>query len=227
VYVCHHTICDIEMKFLRDHPVLAPDRFFGAELSEPRERREWFRRAANTEAFFSFMSGLVVRRAKWENGRLIPEFDGSCWAHVARLFELIGSGLSVSYVAETWLDQRGNNDSFREKGIVDRVRLAIEGFNRIADRFFSRESVEAFHVRRALRNEFSLKDFCHLKLLTSEGSFRSQRELLDRMVKGAYSDRTLETVVKKTIYRWAPPWAIRLGIVVWRLLRGRRAIPMP
>ena len=226
VYVCQHTLCDIAMTVSREYPVLKPNRALTAELSDAGARREWFRRAANSEAFFSFMSGLVVRRAKWLEGRLIPEFDGSCWAHVARLFELIEGGLSASYVAEIWLDQRGDNDSFREKGIVDRVRLAIEGFNRIADRFFSHESVEAFHVRRVLRNEFSLKGFCYLKLLTSQGSFRSQRALLDRMVEEAYSDRTPETAVKKTIYRWAPPWAIRVGIVVWRLLRGRRAIPL-
>ena len=221
VYVCQHTLCDIGMNVSRDYPVLTPNRAFAAELSDASARREWFRRAANTEAFFSFMSGLVVRRAKWLDGRLIPEFDGSCWAHVARLFELIDRGLSVSYVPEIWLDQRGDNDSFREKGIVDRIRLAIEGFNRIGDRFFSRDSVEAFHIRRVLRNEFSLKGFCYLKLLTADSAFRSQRELLDKMVKEAYSDRSVETFAKEATYRLAPPWAIRMAIKLWRLLRGR------
>jgi abequosyltransferase len=167
------------------------------------------------------MSGLVIRRATWLEGRLIPEFDGSCWAHVARLFELIDQGLNVSFVPEIWLDQRGDNDSFREKGIVDRVRLAIEGFNRIGDRFFTRGSVEAFHIRRVLRNEFSFKGFLVLKVTTSGESMRPDRELLDRMVRLTYSDRSLVNVFKATAYRWAPLWTIRLAVALWRFVRGR------
>ena len=137
-------------------------------------------RAVNTEAFFSFMSGLVVRREKWLSGRLIPEFDGSCWAHVARLFELIGGGLSVCYVPEVWLDQRGGNDSFREDGVVERYRLAIDGFHRMGGHFFSHQSIEAFHIRRVIRHEFQLKTFLHAKMMVSTNSTKVQKTLLDR-----------------------------------------------
>lgn len=217
VYVCRHALCTIEMTFLRDYPVLAPNEALTAELSDRGARREWFLRATNTEAFFSFMGGLVIRRQRWLAGRLIPEFTGSCWAHVARLFELVDSGLSVSFVPEVWLDQRGDNDSFREKGIVDRVRLAIEGFNRIGDHFFSRESIEAFHIRRVLRNEFSFKGFLVLKVKTAGPDSRSERALLDRLVGETYSDRAFENVAKKLAYRLSPLWAIRGAVKLWRL----------
>jgi abequosyltransferase len=217
VYVCRHSLCTIAMTFLRDYPVLVPNEALTVELSDPRARREWFSRAANTEAFFSFMGGLLVRRQRWLAGQLIPEFTGSCWAHVARLFELIDSGLSVSFVPEVWLDQRGDNDSFREKGIVDRVRLAIEGFNRIGDHFFSRESSEAFHIRRVLRNEFSFKGFLVLKVKTAGPGLRSDRALLNRLVKDAYVDRSLGNVAKEWAYRLSPLWAIRLAVKLWRV----------
>lgn len=220
VYICQHTLCDINMNFLRDYPVLIPHVAFSAELSEARARQTWFGRATNTEAFFSFMSGLVVRRSKWLEGRLIPEFDGSCWAHVARLFELIEQGLSVSFVPEVWLDQRGDNDSFREKGIVDRVRLGIEGFQGIGDHFFSRDSVEAFHIRRVLRNEFSLKVFLNLKVTTAGSACESERALLDRIVAATYSDRSLVNFSKEAAYRWAPLWTIRLAVKLWQVLHG-------
>lgn len=216
VYVCQHTECDIDMVFRRHYPVLAPPEGFTAEWSDKSARREWFRRAANTEAFFSFMSGLVIRRSTWLAGRLIPEFDGSCWAHVARLFEVASSGLSVSFVPEVWLDRRGDNDSFREKGIVDRLRLAIEGFQRIGDRFYSHDSVEAFHIRRVLRSEFTLRMFLIQKLATAEPALRSERQLLDRIVETTYRDRSIENVAKRLVYRWVPPWGVRWAIKLRR-----------
>jgi abequosyltransferase len=220
VYVCQHTECDIDMVFRRNHPVLAPAEAYTAEWSDPGARQEWFRRAVNTEAFFSFLSGLLIRRTKWLAGRLIPEFDGSCWAHVARLFEVSPSGLSVEFVPEVWLDRRGDNDSFREKGMVDRLRLAIEGFQRMGDDFFSPDNVEAFHIRRVLRTEFTLRMFLIQKLTTAEPALRSERQLLDRIVRATYRDRSVENIAKEAIYRWAPSWSVRWAITLRRYVAG-------
>jgi abequosyltransferase len=83
--------------------------------------------------------------------------------------------------------------SFRQSGIVDRYRLAIEGYQRIVDHFFGRDSVEAFHVRRVLRNEFDLKMFLNAKLIASEDPSGRQRELLERLFSGVYCDGSLRT----------------------------------
>ena len=59
----------------------------------------YFMRAVNSEAFFSFMGGLVVKRSTWNRVSLNADFIGSCWAHAARFFELMKSGLSLSYTS--------------------------------------------------------------------------------------------------------------------------------
>ncbi len=33
------------------------------ELSDPRSRRDYFSKAVNTEAFFSFIGGIIVKRS--------------------------------------------------------------------------------------------------------------------------------------------------------------------
>jgi abequosyltransferase len=157
------------------------------------------------------------------SGRLIPEFDGSCWAHVARLFERIPDGLLTAYVAEIWLDQRGGNDSFRGSGIVKRYALAIDGFGRMADHFFGRSSVEAFHVRRVLRFEFTLRMFLDAKLLCAEYPAKEDMRLLDRLVDATYADPSLRLAVCKLLYQLTPLWALRCARFLFG--RSRRRTP--
>jgi len=219
LYICEHTLCDRNMRIRRSYPVLFPNTPFDANLSNRDAREEWFRRAVSTEAFFSFMSSLVVKRSKWLSGRLLTEFDGSCWAHVARFFDLMDKDLRVSYVAETWLDQRGGNDSFRGNGIVRRYGLAIEGFNRISDRFFSRGSIEAFNLRRVIRFEFTLAMFLDAKLLCAEKPSMESKVALDELVRQTYCDPSPSSALLKGIYRATPIWSLRMARSILRYLR--------
>lgn len=211
VYVCEHTLCDKQMHVKREYPVLSPNLPFTADLYDQASREEWFGRAVSTEAFFSFMSSLIIRRRKWEAGRLIPEFNGSCWAHVARLLDLIPQGLVVSYVAEIWLDQRGGNDSFRESGIVRRYSLAIDGFDRISERFFPGESIEAANIQRVVRYEFNLPMFLDAKLLCAENPAFESKVMLDALVRKTYRGGSYGSTLSKMIYLVAPTWGLRLA----------------
>lgn len=200
VYICTHTICSKQMEFIRRHPVLSSDRCISVEFSNTTSRLEWFRRARTTEAFFSFMSSLIVRREKWLSGKLLEEFDGSCWGHVARLFDLSKNGLRVCYVAETWLDQRGDNDSFSDKGLVNRYRIAIEGYNKLADRFFGHNSMEAFYIRQVIRNEFRLRTFLRAKHMCKNDPQRESLNLLNKLLAQAYCDHPVRDRVMQIIY---------------------------
>ena len=191
IYICKHTVCSKDMVELRELPVLQPDRAFSANLANLNERVEWFQRAATNEAFFSFISGLIVRREKWQSGELPDAFNKSCWGHVARFFGLLSTGLTVCYVAELWLDQRGDNDSFAERGIVNRFRIGIEGYHRLADSFFGHESIEAFHIRRVIRNEFRLKQFLFAKMQCKKRPDIENKLLLDKLVQKTWCDHSV------------------------------------
>ena len=78
----------------------------------------------------------------WQRGEAL--FMGSCWGIAARLLSLgKQSGLRASYVARTWLDKRGGNDSFMDRGLVHRCGIAVHGFTAIADTIFGAGSAEA------------------------------------------------------------------------------------
>jgi len=226
IYISKHTICSKAMVVSHEHPVCQPDQKFTANLANADERIEWFQRAFTTEAFFSFISGLIVRREKWQSGELPEAFSKSCWGHVARFFGLVASELKVCYVGEVWLDQRGDNDSFRDKGVVNRFRIGIEGYHRLADCYFGHDSQEAFHIRRVIRNEFTLASFIFAKVQCKRKPEIEDRLLLDRLVRMTYCDKSLAGYRARFSYRLFPYWlflAIRpvyLAIKpLWRMIK--------
>jgi len=209
LYLCKHMeyIADRE-EWIEWPTVDAPD---GAvfELSDERTRHEYFIRAANTEAFFSFIGGLIVRREKWNSVPLNEEFVGSCWAHAARLFQLMRSGLSVKCLSGALLDRRPDNDSFAAGGMVNRYRLAIEGFHKIADHFFGHGSVEAFQVRRVIRVEFHPLAMLLGKFMCSVNPAGESRAMMDRLMRTAYCDLTLANLRAKFAYATTSPRRFR------------------
>ena len=110
VYLTRH------MEFLYDRkvwdiwPVLNfsdPTHF---DLADPAQRAKYFAAAINTGLFSGFMGAMITKRPLWDRVPFNAKFDGSCWAHAARFFELMKTGLSLKYIPEAWQDRRPDND---------------------------------------------------------------------------------------------------------------------
>lgn len=204
VYLCNITLCTIEMKPLHDHEVLDISGDATFDLGEPRERHRYFEMAVTSTAFFSFIGSLIVRKEKWDRSELKTEFLGSLWVHVAKILAMIPHGLTVRYIDQALLNKRGDNDSFMDHGIVNRYRVAIEGFNRIGSTFFGTKSTEAYHLRRVVRYELPLNHLLNAKLMCCKaGDIKALAEL-NRLVDMHYADHHLVNIAALSIYRWAP-----------------------
>jgi abequosyltransferase len=230
VYLCRHTYCDEHMRFLFDYPILRRDEMCVVEFGDPVARAAHLKQAVNTEALFSFMGGLVIRREKWLSVPMPQAFAGSCWAHAARLIAAAGAGgLRVRYVAEIWLDKRGGNDSFMDRGLVNRLRILIDGYLALAAAYFGGGSMEAAEVRRLLRNEVGLKVLVYARGLTDDTPQRESRSELDHLVSAIYADRSLRNWLVRQIYRLTPVFvnrALRNGYLLLRRV-GIRVRPPP
>ena len=188
IYLCKHTMCTFEMKVLSERAVLDSPVEAQFDLANDAERDRYFAMARTSEAFFSFMGSIIVKRSKWSAVQLNDAFIGSCWAHVARMFELMPTGLRLRYLPEALLDRRGDNDSFADRGVVNRYRIAIDGYHRLADVFLRSNSECAYHVRRVIRKEFGLRMFLHAKLRCWQDPQREDRKLLMALIKKTYCD---------------------------------------
>jgi abequosyltransferase len=205
VYLCKHRNSTITMRLIHaEHPVLDSTQDLAYDFRDSRQRLHYFKQAVTTEAFFSFMGSLIVKRTAWASVRLNEAFVGSCWAHVARMFELMSSGFTLKYLSAALLNRRGDNDSFADQGMVRRYAIAIEGYHRLAEYFWGAESEEAFHIRRVIRNEFKLRSFLTAKSCCTKNPFREDVDLLDSLVAKTYSDRSWRALGVRLIYRIFP-----------------------
>lgn len=189
VVLCKHGEV-LQDKSLAPWPVTTDDREASWNLADAAQRRAYFAGAANTEAFFSFMGNIVVKRATWNSAPLDERFVGTCFAHSARLLSLMPRGLTLQFVPEVWLNRRPDNDTFMSGGVVNRFRISIEGFRNISDALFGHDSVEAFHVRRTVRVEFGLFMLIYGKYMAWLDPAREDRRLMDRLVRTAYCEGT-------------------------------------
>jgi abequosyltransferase len=204
LYLCKHTNCRLNMTYLNEHPVLKRDKKLEFNLSDPMDRKHYFELAHTTEAFFSFMGGIIIKKSKWDSIPINEKFVGSCWCHVARIFELIPKGLILKYIPEPLLDRRGDNDSFADRGIVNRFGIAIDGYHKIGDVFFGHNSLEAYHMRRVIRYELNLCCFLHAKYLCWKDPCREDVNLLNLLFRKAYEDFSFPVFFKHIIYRLIP-----------------------
>lgn len=204
VYVCEHTLCDKDMRYLRDYPIFRDRHSQFVDLSDPLQRRECLAAGLNTEVLFSFMSGLIVNRETWRSATPPLQFKGSCWWHVARLLSIAKKKLAVRYLSEKYLDRRGDNDSFLEHGIVNRFRIAIDGYTSIASYFYGANSLEVRHVKRFLRNEFPPRAFCYAREVALENPERENLSELNRLFDICCSGPSLRVMWARLLYQHTP-----------------------
>lgn len=220
IYLCGLTQCDFDMRPIEEHPVLNAPAGAEFELKTGQDRTEYFTRAETTTAFFSFCGSLIFKKSRWDDIPFVEEFDGSCWAHVARIFQMIPGGLRIKYLPESFLYKRGDNDSFADKGIVHRLWIAVNGYNRLANAYFGGNSMEAYHIRRAVRNEYSLTALLYMKMQAHENRDSENAELLDRLVSELYRDPTLSNRYHHLTYRMIPVPVLRSANKTIRWLKS-------
>lgn len=217
VYICKHSSCDRDMRVLNEHPVFRTDEVRVAELGDRAQRVAYLKEAVTSEALFSFMSGLIIRRSKWLSVESQELFMGSCWAHAARLLAVAQTQLRVCFVGEVWLDKRGDNDSFLDKGIVNRLRIAVDGYRAIARQYFGEDSEEAAQVRRLLRNDLKLPVWMYARRRTREVPELENREELDRLMDACFRDPGFGPWLTRNAYRYAPIMAYRGFLLFYRV----------
>lgn len=203
IYLGGFTLCTRNMRPLRDQRILdvAPGTTF--DLADAEDRRTFFEHGQSTTAFFSFLGSVIFKRSRWEEIPLDEDFVGSCWAHVARIFRMIPSGLRVRYLGRAYLWKRCDNDSFMDSGLIRRFAITIDGYNKLADTFFGRDSMEALHIRRAVAAEFPPSVLLYAKWISGAAP-EEDRRLLERLVASLYVDPSARNRLHRALYRMMP-----------------------
>jgi len=223
IYLCEQTLCDYEIQHIKEYPIFnhitSPEIF---DLGNLVQRQRYFSNARTSEAFFSFLSGPIFRRDIWEKAAGIPEsFYETCWGLAGRLLSLVPGGLKVHYLGESLLYKRGinkvgDNNSFRELGVVNRLRISVEGFSHIAETIFGKGSQEAFHIQRVIRNEWSLRSLISMKMLTATSPQQENFEILNRLAAKHYLDAGVGNMCRYVLFRLTPISLLKLVYLLFK-----------
>jgi len=201
LYLCGFTECTIDMRPLKDHKMTTVSYGSTFDLSLENERKIYFEKALTSSAFFSFLGSIIVKKVKWNQSNGGEEFIGSLWSHVGKVLGIIPFGLKIKFIGSSFLFKRGGNDSFVDKGLVNRYRIAIDGYGDLGATFFGPHSVEAFHMRRVVRNELSLRTLSSAKYKCEVCSDQENLLVLNRIVNKHYADKTLMNFISLLGYR--------------------------
>lgn len=89
-------------------------------------------RARSLGAVLSFLSSIVVARREWNAITFDPSYLGSAYSHVYILLQVaLRSG--IHYAPSLRVLNRSGNDSFLDRGAVNRVLIDYRGYTRLAD----------------------------------------------------------------------------------------------
>ena len=208
VWLTNFALCDRDMRRVERHRILAVREPTTFDWNQPEERRAYLDLAETTTAFFSFISGIVVRRDAWRRVPEQSEFIGSCWIIAAQIFALVDQGLVVRYHPGEALSKRGDNDSFLTQGLIRRLDLSVTGFRKVAHHYFGLRGPEARAVSRTLRNEFSAQFLAQQRLRLSAPA---DVPVFHRIARNQYSDGNF------TERCWG--WLLRMPLPVLQAVR--------
>jgi abequosyltransferase len=219
VFICESVLCGKNMQPIRKHNIFSISTERAFDLQDDADRRDYFASAMNTAAFFSFCSSLVFKRSRWDALELDERFVGSHWAHVARFFRMIPAGLLVKYLTEPHLYKRGENDSFLGQGLVNRYRITIEGYDKLANTFFGKQSTEAAHIRRTIKAEHNLKSLLDAKLICSQRGLQADIKVLDHLASTLYFDPILSNRVSLLVYKYTPLFVLAIAKPIYSFMQ--------
>ncbi|MCK9418518.1 MAG: glycosyltransferase [Nitrospirae bacterium] len=220
LFLCESILCGKDMHPIRKHNIfsISSERLF--DLKDINDRKDYFSTALNTAAFFSFCSSLVFKRSCWTAIELDERFVGSHWAHVARFFRMIPAGLLVKYIPEPQLYKRGENDSFLGQGMVNRYRITIEGYDKLANTFFGKQSIEASHIRRTIKAEHNLKSILDAKLICHQSGLLADLKVLDQLVSTLYFDPIMSNRASLFVYQYTPIFVLSIAKPIYSFIQS-------
>jgi abequosyltransferase len=213
------TVCDRNLKPLWRQQVLAAAAPRTFDWSVPAQRADYFARVRTTLGLCSYLSNIIVRRDRWRAAGPVDAYIGSAWILAAKMYALGRAGMVVRVEPDPLILCRGGNDSFAGRGLVGRTALSLRGFREVAWGFFGRESMEAGHVGRALRQEYHFPLLLYRKLQISRLRDPRQAREFAELIRLHYARPVAADRVRLRIYRCTPVWVLAVLEALYLLLR--------
>lgn len=154
IYLCNRTDCDRNLRPIRNRTWLSnkfKDHVFN--LSKKTELIEYLKACQLIGALFSYISSIIVCRKSWNEVEYNGTFNGSNYAHVFRLLSITKNGGLLKYISNSLVLSRGDNDSFREKGLLHRFMIDFNAYSLLANNLFLGDVIVQKEFKSVMQRE--------------------------------------------------------------------------
>jgi abequosyltransferase len=204
------TLCDINMQVMRRNRIFDVVPEAGAlvtHFAESSAVSSYLSNALTLEALFSYMSSVIVRKASWDSLQERPDYYRSCWAHCARLMPLVTEPMrraKILYLNDFILLKRSGNDSFMEHGLIRRIGITVDGWDRILREFFKDLPAAYDQALRLWLRDASIVLFVYAKLGALSAAQSQEVIRMAQLIFGQRNDSSSK--LKLLLIRCTPSW---------------------
>lgn len=193
IYLCNRVECDRDLVPVRERPWF-PRRVGNSEfdLSVRSDLLVYLDAAQSIGALFSYISSIVVRRSRWEQVGYAEALGGTNYAHVFRLFSIARAGGRLKYLSTPLVLCRGDNDSFGDKGQLNRFLIDLDGYQLLASRLFPGDEAAEHAFKAVMRREHAW--FMLASLRSRVANARDWNNFEERLSSYGYSRAQLRVI---------------------------------
>jgi abequosyltransferase len=190
IYLCDITLCDSDMRPIRDTIFLserrADDQF---DLADRGQFLTYLNLATSNNALFCYMCAIVFRRSRWVSVGFNEHFIRTGYAHVFTLLSFIKTRCLIKYITSALVLNRPDNDSFSGQGIEKRYMMDFDGYLLLANELFDGD----LQVKRAFLKVMT-REHPWYRLIKLRSAIQSPErwDLISiKLLEFGYSRRTL------------------------------------
>ena len=198
----------------------APGAFY--DCSRRDDLTRYFSDANSLGSLFSYISCIIVRRAKWNAEPVLEDLLGSAWIHVAKIFLMMHAGGSVMYVGAPLVLNRCENDSFQAAVGYARRRLIDLDYPRVAASVFrDQPDIVRLVTNLVAQQYFNVRTLLSDKRTALRAEGHEGTERLANAYRAIFSDRA-DYRVKMALWHGVPDGSLDVLRHLYKKILGWR-----
>jgi len=140
-------------------------------------------RANSLGALFSYLSSIIVKKDDWSKIIYNEIFTGSLYSHVFVIMNmlLLNEKNTLVYINNQQVLNRTDNDTFLDKGYLNRALIDFRGYLLLSKIIFSNKEEYKIHFLNVLKSEYSLKKIIYV--LENLNNKKAQKEQINEFFK--------------------------------------------
>lgn len=143
VYLFNRIICDKNLKE-KKRPLWISKKLdkkiFKFNIRE--NLKEYISNSYSIGSLFSYMSCIVVKNKAYRKSKIIDNFIGTNYLHVQKILSLLfKSNHTLQYWNNHLVFFRGDNDSFKKDGYLNRIIIDFYGYKLFFNKFFNKSFI--------------------------------------------------------------------------------------